>query len=464
MLVFRTVCPLNSEALLQKLIDTSIKWIDESPHYELKGQLNCYYGYSKFTKETESEKFECFTYQIDTTNYACIYFEKKECDKKWITEIVYKKDNKNVIFSINIYCEALNFENTLNEANRPYLIKTLAKEIGFGNDGLFSTTNKAHYFSSNELDVACNIINGNFQSYLPCVYVSMNEQGEYSLDIDKASKLLSGIAHVFIEPNVYFSQDLRRKTQGNNPYLGAVGIFFPNYGNKKTILPLRENNYKIGIRTLFNAVKNSLNFGVQPEELSFSNIKMKLLKYEFQINEFQNDKQAMIDYVVSQNEELESTISRQKEEIYQLKNRLKISEESLDKNSAAALINRGEQFDSYQDQIHDTIIELIENGKNNYEQGTRKRSIIDDILMHNKKNGQKEQIVDELKNIFKGYRTMTDSIESKLKKLGFSVDKSSPHYKLSFTSYPQISVPLPASGSDKRGGRNCVSDIKKTLL
>lgn len=467
MLVFRTVCPLKSEATLQKLIDISIKWIDGSPHYELSNQLSSYYGNDNFKKQTQSEKIECFTYEIDDSIYACIFFEKRESDKKWITEIVYKKYNNSIIFSIHIYCETSNFENTLNDISKPYLIKILDREIGFGNDGIFPTTHEPYYFSSDEVNFACDIINGNFQSYLPCIYVSINEAGEYSLEIDKISRLLSGVAHIFIEPNIYFSQDLRRKTQGNNPYLGAVGIFFPNHGNKKIMLPSYRNNYKIEVNTLFNAVKNSLNFGIQPEELSFSKIKTDFIKNK-QINANQNDKQAMLDYAISENEEQKNIISKQKEEIYQLKIRLKISEESFDKNSVSSLINKGEELDSYQGQIHDTIIELIEDYKKThkeiYEKNTRKRNIINDILEHNPKIGQKEKIIDELKNIFSGYRVMTSSIESKLKGLGFSVDKSSPHYKLYLTSYPQISIPLPASGSDKRGGKNCVSDIKKVLL
>lgn len=464
MLVFRTICPLNNKATLQDLINISIKWIDRSPHYNLNGKLSACYGKKEFEEKTEFEKFECITHEKDNNSYACVSFEKKENDKKWTTEIVYRINKKNTLLSINTYCEAQNFENILKETNKPYLLKLIDKEIGFEDDGHFTTNNNAHTFLSNEVEEAYKIVSGNFESYLPCIYVSINETGEYSVNIEEISNLLLGVAHVFVEPNIYFSMDLRKKTQGRNPYLGAVGIFFPNKGKERRIVPQAEHNYIIKTRSLFNAVKNSLNFGVQPEELSFNNIKTQRLRDHYKLKEKDNDRQAMLDYALSENKQQENTIEKQKEEIHQLKMRLENLENRSNKNSNASLINKGEEFESYQGQIHDAIIEIIEEYRNNNRKVTRKRNIIDDILKHNKKIGQKEKIIEELKNIFNGYRCMTDSIESKLKKLGFSIDKSSPHYKLHFTSYPQISLHLPASGSDNRGGKNCVSDIKKILL
>lgn len=461
MLVFRTVIPLVPVDDIQKLIDISIKWIEDSQHYKLSDVLSAYKGKNNFTEEAGKEKFECLCYSDNNIDYACILLEYYEDDKKWRTEVMFKKSSTETLTVISIYCETLDFTNILGEVHKPYLIKLLDREVGFAQDGPFPTGNTAHIFTSDELKIAADIIEGEFYSYLPCIYISINRMGEYSTDIDVLSKLLSGVAHVFVEPNIYFSYDLKHITNNCNPYLGAVGIFFPDRGVRKYLLPSEEYNYKIGKKFIFNTIKNIMIFGAVPDELSYSMIKLKLIQKKLTI-EHEHDSNELFEELEKINAQIEEELNRLKAENIQLRHQ-NIGARNVPEGGIRIACN--DIIESYDGQIYDFILETLEAKKNNYAKGTRARAILDGLLNKNKKIGQKEKIIEMLKATFRGSRTITAAMENRLKEYGFAVDRTKgKHPKLYFSDYPQITCTVPSTGGDRRGGDNQVSEIKNSIL
>ena len=60
------------------------------------------------------------------------------------------------------------------------------------------------------------------------IYISSTQNDKYFINPDELSKTLYGIAHVFKEPNNSFSKQLKKISNGKNPYNGTAGIFYKN--------------------------------------------------------------------------------------------------------------------------------------------------------------------------------------------------------------------------------------------
>lgn len=467
MLAFRTIFPLKSTTTLQQLIDISIEWIDKSPKYAMQKTLGDLYGQKEFDQSKDNETFKCFTHTAKNGEYACLCFEKRNDTEKWRTEYVYKKTKQEVHASCAVYFEAADFQNKLNSINKPYIVKLLGQKIGFGQDIQFKTQDTPHLLSSEtvqqDIELARDILYGNFRGHLPCVYVSVGCNGAYSVDVTRLSQLLSGMAHVFVEPNIYFSQDLRIRTRWSNPYHGAVGIYFPGTANKKILLPQNEDGKTLTIRKIFDAVKNALNFGYLPDDLSYSDIRALALREKLDKLKEQEDQSGILELALQENEELRRDVENKKYYIESLKERIR-SLESKEIESSDRLLSRGAMVDSYEGQVHDTVIQLIEEADKNLSEGSRKKNILKELLKANPKIGGKEKIEAELKRILHNYTNMTPCIMSDLQSLGLKVEKAGKHYKIYFDNHHAISSILSCSGSDHRSGKNTFSDLKKKLL
>ena len=390
MLVFRTIFPLNPAATLQQLIDISIEWIDNSPEYAMREKLGDLYGQKEFERSEGNESFKCFRYTAENNEYACLCFEKRADAEKWRTEYVYKKTEQDVHASCAVYFETTDFQNKLNTIKKPYIMKLLGQKIGFGQDIQFPTLDIPHRLSSetveHDIERARDIICGNFRGCLPCVYVSVGRDGAYPVNITTLSQMLSGMAHVFVEPNIYFSQDLRIKTRGMNPYYGAVGIYFPGTTNKKILLPQYEGGKTLTIRKIFDSVKNALNFGYLPDDLSYSDIRALVLQEKLGDLKEQENQDELLSMAFQESEELRRDLNLKKISIEELKEKIRYLESKLEESSDRLLL-RGDMIDSYKGQVHDTLVQILEDVNKGLPDGSRKKNILKAVLQANPKVG-----------------------------------------------------------------------------
>lgn len=226
--------------------------------------------------------------------------------------------------------------------------------------------------------------------------------------------------------------------------------------NGKTDPPLK-------IRNIFDSVKNALNFGYIPDDLSYTDIRTNALRKKVTEVQEQNDFQQLIDSVDEENQSLRENLERKECEIYALKERITSLESRLDDNRDRLLL-RGTAMDSYKSQVYETLIDILEDAQKSVPNGTRRKNIINELLEANHRTGNKETLAKELKRIFAGYSSMNNSIESSLRRLGFQVETAGKHHKIFFADYPELASTLPASGSDHRGWQNNLSDLRKKLL
>lgn len=123
----------------------------------------------------------------------------------------------------------------LETPHKPYLIKALLKNKWGGADAHLSVSDQPVWLDDTKagLEMARAVTVGEAAKWLPTVYISTTESGNWLLDQREIGKLaydLGGIAHVVVEPNRFFSFKLRDATKGRNAYLGALGLSLPRQG------------------------------------------------------------------------------------------------------------------------------------------------------------------------------------------------------------------------------------------
>ena len=96
---------------------------------------------------------------------------------------------------------------------------------------------------------------------------------------------------------------------------------------------------------------------------------------------------------------------------------------------------------------------------------SRRAHILKDILSKNEVGCTVEHELSELKVQFNGFRSLLPSMRATLAKLGFTIDESGSHVKLTWYDDARYTFTLPKSGSDGgRGGKNSYAAMKKLLF
>lgn len=122
------------------------------------------------------------------------------------------------------------------------------------------------------------------------------------------------------------------------------------------------------------------------------------------------------------------------------------------------------ETDLYQGEQIGLIVEALKAATSSTEPHSRRRSILEALVESNENPGDRDEILDRLKEVLRQYTSMTASVRTELESIGFVIYEDGKHYKLLFqddTRYPFV---LPKTGSDWRGGLNAFSDLKKKLF
>jgi hypothetical protein len=131
-----------------------------------------------------------------------------------------------------------------------------------------------HFLTNSDLEFAAAILEGKLPNHLPVAYVSCDFSGHPYIDIDDTARRLSGLAHVLIEPNRYFSLQLARRVGAANPYGGAVGLYWPGaQGRRIKYLPRVFDSSWALLDDLEKGVRSGWLFWRSPRNNSWSYIK-----------------------------------------------------------------------------------------------------------------------------------------------------------------------------------------------
>ena len=165
---------------------------------------------------------------------------------------------------------------------------------------------------------------------------------------------------------------------------------------------------------------------------------------------------------------IENTVSNANAEIKALKQKIYSLEAQLKLQQSRACALRGgdllrsEDIDLFPGEQLDFILSMLKQVQSKCEIGSRPYDIIQSILSINRPVGTSNDILDELRRIFKkGYPT-NDADISDLLKIGFTYTPSRKHPKLRFHNKYMYVLPS-TPGDNRHGAKNALSDISKCI-
>lgn len=213
------------------------EWIRNSPHSSLCDSMRSHINTSSsYSVKSNNELFELYYNSENGYGHCGSRHTVHDSEKIWRTEVVGYKQEDQFNISIRQYCESKNLLLDRPKFKKPYIFNLISQKLGKSHDGDLIVQNKPLTLKPSDVALAASIINGTYNFNLPCVYISLDNHGNYSINPEALAKELYGMAHVVVEPSRYFSFDLQYQTHGRNAYNGAVGIYFPKSKDRLTII------------------------------------------------------------------------------------------------------------------------------------------------------------------------------------------------------------------------------------
>ncbi len=467
MLTFKTQFPINEKCGTKELIEAGRIWLAGSPHSSLSEIMtNAKDIKDGWSRSTRSESI-VFANHVNGVNVCGFRYENSdENEMRWVTEVVGTKYTNKFLLSVQLDVGSELPVEKIDHGKRPHFLKTVMNEIGGGMDGKLRVADKPHYLKDKDIGLAADLINSHAGCLMPIVYVSADDDGTTHINPIMLSQWLSGMAHVVVEPNRDFSFGLMGEVSNENAYGGAVAIYWPDGIGKWLFMPKYEYSdpksmqvaiaRKVRQSLLSQRAKRECTWGYIQELKSKERIEYLKQSGSAEIDDFVA---AFDDEIASKNEE----INRLEQEISRLKygNYSSASEVTTE---LKALSLTSTEVDRYQGERLEIVVDAIINSIDGTQPHSRRRHILEDLRDSNIQTGERDTILEHLKELLRSYKSMNSSTRKELERMGFKVTEEGKHYKLEFRNDKRYHFSLAKTGSDHRGGLNAFSEIKNKLF
>jgi len=464
MLTFKTQFPITASTDMSEFMDCCRTWIVKSPHTKLANEIPDGVREGKFGDDHETSSFGFF--DSETTSSGGVRYEKTDNDEvRWVTDVIGHKQKDSFWVSVQLNVDSELPVERLEQGKRPYIVKLLMEKFAGGYDGGLPVTDDPIFLSSTDTDLAEKIICAGTGSVMPAVYVSRDQREALILEPSLLAKWLSGMAHVVVEPSRKFSSQIMRRVYGENVYGGAVAIYWPDGIGKWVYLPSKWSSpgalqsaiaKKIRLSLLYQRLRRECTWSYLQEMMSRQKLEALRASGSDNIDEYIKHFDKEISAKDEEIKRLEAELVRARYSKREIRTSAGDGGHSINLETSESDLYQGEQVG--------LIVESLKAAASSAEPHSRRRNILDALVVSNDHPGDRDEILERLKELLRQYNSMTASVRAELETLGFTIHDEGKHYKLLFqddTRYPFV---LPKSGSDWRGGLNAFSDLKKKLF
>ncbi len=136
----------------------------------------------------------------------------------------------------------------------------------------------------------------------------------------------------------------------------------------------------------------------------------------------------------------------------------------LDSIENVPVLFHGDEDDFFQGEIREIILDAISEQLKSIEPKSRRYDVLSDIISSNENERVINDKRDEIKQIFKDYKSLSGTMRQRLSELGFSINEDGKHYKLTYYGDSRYYTTISKTASDHREGRNIAATINKTIL
>lgn len=360
----------------------------------------------------------------------------------------------------------------------PHFITLLIEHGYLKDDGILPILRKPIFIKADNVDLLTDVINGTSKYRLPVVYISRTYYGEDPVDIWKLSGWLKGVAHVLVEKGAWLNGRIRRLCDDKNEFHGAVGVYFPNnaYGHKKYLYRAYDGIDAVLSEKVIRSVIQYSNAQMMDKLYTWQGVSNALLRDRLsskgaELLAAESEKvrvAAEADELIEFVDEDIQKLKKQVEELTHANEILTYENQGLRSKMSSVdnmpILYLGEEEEFFQDEIRAIILDAIEHTLLNYASSTRRRTVLEDIIKNNNCKRRADERSEQLKNLLKGYKTMSGSMKRTLQDMGFVITEGGKHYKFTYYGDGRYMATLAKTPSDNRSGMNIALEMIKDMF
>jgi hypothetical protein len=464
---FSTEFPIDPKNTVEDVVLLACKWIVGSPHTKIQeSNFQEIPHNSERTVALGGEQVSLAHALTKDSEIGGMRYVQAANGLQWTTSIVTLKTADKHLLSLQVICEAINTAAGLPPPKKPYFIRQALSELGGGPDGEIPVTDRPFRLGENEATVAAALILGTARNTLPIVYVSAGFREGHLVNPEDLAKLVSGMAHVVVEPSRAFSFEVKGLTEATNVFGGTVGVYWPNSHARSAYFldDVTPNPRELQLQVAKD-IRIALSNRRQLTLCTWTNLKEAVAR-----NRFEQLKSVgsieLEDYVKAFDAELaakQALVSEGEDEIARLTAEIRRLSAATH-SSATGLIQRGNEQDLYQHEIVDIIIDALTDASRVARDGSRRQHVLQDLIKANLASGARQAIQEEIKTLFKTYQGMDTKTRNALARMGFDLTEEGKHYKAVYQGDGRYTFSLSKTSSDHRSGKNLASDINNALF
>lgn len=467
MLSFATEFPVAALATSASFLAAVREWLLGSPHTVFESSdLVSFEEQAEWSAKKSNELIEVLRFDSTTSSTAAVRYTKVDGGLEWVSTVVFSQASPSGWIGIRTSCESQHPSVRLPAARKPVFVRTFLNRLSGGIDGELTVSASARALANSEVPLAARCLSGQSGCRLPVVYVSAKFQSGHSVNASALADALAGMAHVVIEPNRPFSVRLMQEVRSENVYGGAVGIYWPDGGGRRSFFPGRQFESPAELeRAVVEEVRLAFVNRRPLAHTTWASVQEQISRHKFAELRAAGST-AVEEYV--QNFDKEAKAKQQEledaeQEISRLQAEIRKYQSQSPMQSGMSLQTAPEQ-DLFAGEILGIVRDALADAISRVTNDSRRQHVLLSLVSANSPTGEADAMRSRLKSLLRDYRSMDAKVKAGLQELGFDVADDGKHIKIVFQGDDRYTFTMPKSGSDVRGGLNLAGDISRLLL
>lgn len=467
MLSFATEFPVEATRTSIDFLAAVREWLLGSPHTVFQlSDLSDLETQDEFSARKSNETIEALKYEAAGTDMAAIRYTRLDRGLEWVSTIVFSRGLPSSWIGVRTSCESQHAAAKLPVARKPVFVKTFLTRLGGGVDGEMKVQAIPLRLANSDIPLAARCISGKAGCRLPLVYVSARFKGGHIVNVDSLAEALAGMAHVLVEPNRPFSTRLMNEVGAQNVYGGAIGIYWPEGGGRRSFFLHHESESSLEMEhAVVDEVRSALANRRPYSRVTWSAVQELISRRTFAALREQGstEVQKYVDEFDKEIRAKQEELDNAEREISRLEAEVRKYQAQNPMQSGLVLQTKPEQ-DLYAGELVGIVRDAIADAVTRVTEDSRRQHVLNSIVKANPPTGEAEAMRNRLKALLRDFRSMDAKVRSALQDMGFEISEDGKHYKIVFQGDDRYTFIMPKSGSDHRGGLNLAGDISRLLL
>lgn len=476
MLLFSTILNITDKLNKKEFINLLVKWNQEAKYREnivpgvtWNGEKNIKFGIDKLS-------IEIIDY-LEKDILAVRHEKITDDEVVWDTDFVVNFSER----KISIRLDRTFSEDALemNAAfSTPHFISLLIEHGYLQDDQDLPILRDPIVITDCNLETVQQVVRNKEYYELPVVYVAKDFADQDPLSISWLASRLKGAAHVLVEKSKEACRKCTEICGETAEEYGAVRIYYPSLGvnRKRFLYRSATGNMDVRLEKVIRHVIQYWNSQRMDILYTWQGVNSSVLSDNLQnqiqrLAEAESAKQSAeeeINLVYEEFDEDIKSLQKKVEELSKANEALQMENFGLrakmNTSDSMPIIYQGDEEDFYPEEVKDMVLGVLAEALNNTEKGTRLYDVLEDILENNPYQHLSDERKQRVKNLFKGYKTLTGAMKQELISLGFEISDDGKHYKITYQGDPRYMVTIGKTPSDNRAGSNNAGMINKIML